>query len=143
MVKMDSNSNGALKVLVINDDDDKREELSMMLNCGRGVKVIGQTRSGLQALSQAKQLVPHVVLMCSAPGTKNREFVETIYAIGEAELPSYLLILTRDMDEYLIPAIKAGVVGILSDTISQYELLTVIKQICLLYHESYCPSYNN
>jgi NarL family two-component system response regulator LiaR len=55
-------SAGRIRVLVVDDNDGFRESLVFLLS-GEDLEVIGQARSGLEAIEMVRQLSPDVVLM--------------------------------------------------------------------------------
>src|SRR5215212_6706158 len=55
-------SPGRIRVLVVDDNDGFRESLVFLLS-GEDLEVIGQARSGLEAIEMVRQLSPDVVLM--------------------------------------------------------------------------------
>jgi DNA-binding NarL/FixJ family response regulator len=52
-----------IKILIVDDREQVRQDLKMVLGLVEGIEVIGEAADGLEALRQAEELGPDVVLM--------------------------------------------------------------------------------
>jgi len=122
-------STGSIRVLIVDDHRVIREGLQRMLESDLEIKVVGGAASGEEALIQAQQLHPDIILMdIKMPGMGG------IKAIGELrrKQPAVnIMVLTAYEDEqYLVEAIEAGAIGYLLKDASQEELCRAIRQAC-------------
>jgi len=100
-----------------------------MLESDLEMQVVGGAASGEEALVQAQQLRPDIILMdIKMPGMGG------IKAIGELKKKQpdvNVMVLTAYEDEqYLAQAIEAGAIGYLLKDVSQEELCRAIRQAC-------------
>ncbi len=128
---------GLIRVLIVGDDNARREELSQILGSAEGIIVVGEARSGQEALSEAKKLSPDIVLMLTNVRTPGGSGIDTARAISEAQLSARVIIITENMGRSLAPAISAGAAGLLPTNISHDELLSAIRKIHLWSHGSF------
>ena len=119
-----------IRLLLVSDDEDERKKIRL-LTSGEATMVIGEARSGEEALAQAKKLSPDVVILPMHKGMPDRKVIDTTRAITEAQLPTKVIIITDNLTRNLAPAIKAGAAGILFEGISRDKLLSAIHKIHL------------
>ena len=115
-----------IRVLVADDHPVVREGLSAIVDVEDDITVIGQAWDGAEALRQARQLRPDVVLMdLKMPNVDGVEAIERI----RAELPdTHVLVLTTYADEeYIMAGIRAGARGYLLKDASPDELVRAIR----------------
>ena len=125
------NNNEVIRVLLVGGNKVMREELSQMLSSEEGTIVIGEVRSGEQALVEARKLSPDVVIMLTDDGMPGMDVIEPTRAITGAQIPARVIIITENLTRYLVPAIKAGAAGLVSKNISGDELSSAIRKIYL------------
>jgi len=128
-----SNETGAIRVLVVDDHPMLVEGLRRTLELEPGIQVVGEARSGEEAVEKAVSLTPDVITMdLKMPGmdgiTATREIKRRVPNVD-------ILVLTLYADEFIQQAIEAGASGyILKDSDR--------KQIVRAIHEVYgglCP----
>ena len=117
-----------IRVLVADDHPVVREGLSAIVDVEDDIVVVGQAWNGAEALRQALQLRPDVVLMdLKMPN------VDGVAATGRicAELPNtHVLVLTTYADEeYIMAGIRAGARGYLLKDASPDELVRAIRVV--------------
>jgi len=105
-----------IRVLICDDQDVVREGLQAILETAPGIEVIGTVGDGLEAVEQATQLQPDVVLMDLKMPVMNG-----IKATGQIRTKhpavKVLVLTTYDADEWVFDAIRAGASGyLLKDT---------------------------
>jgi len=117
-----------IRVLVADDHPVVREGLSAIVDVEEDIVVVGQAWDGAEALRQARQLRPDVVLMdLKMPNVDGVEAIEHI----RAELPdTHILVLTTYADEeYIMAGIRAGARGYLLKDASPDELVRAIRAV--------------
>ncbi|MCN9244421.1 response regulator transcription factor [Streptomyces sp. RY43-2] len=98
--------------LVIADDDAvTRSGLRTLLGMQPGITVVGEAADGIEAVEQARQLRPDVILMdVRMPRLGGIEATRQILA-GPAEPPKIVVITTFENDGYVTAALSAGASG--------------------------------
>jgi|SRR5690554_508454 len=97
-------------ILVVDDHDLVRMGIVRMLDDVPGYRVVGEAKSGEQAITMARQLKPNVVLMdVKMPGIGGLEATRKMLASN----PSIKIIAVTACDDTLYPArlLQAGAVG--------------------------------
>lgn len=114
-----------IKVLLVDDHQVAREGLRRMLELDKGIEVVGEAASGEEALTQAPQLSPDIVLMdMKMPGMGGIEAIRQLKAMQ----PSInIIVLTVYEDQYLAQAAKAGAIGYLLKDTGREELIQAIR----------------
>jgi DNA-binding NarL/FixJ family response regulator len=121
--------NGVIRVLLVDGDEDVREELNQMFGNEEGMMVIGEVRSGEAALAEARRLSPDVAILLAGDDMPDENIIYSARAISEAQLTSRVIIMAENPMQYLVSAIKSGVTGILPNDIDRGELLSTIRKI--------------
>jgi len=117
-----------IRVLIADDHAIVRKGIRALLATEKGIEVVGEAEDGAEALVQARQLRPDVVLMDLVMPVMNG--VDAIRQIGE-QLPDVrILVLTSftGLDK-IFPAIKAGALGYLLKDSTPEELVRAIRQV--------------
>jgi len=112
-------------VLLVDDQDGFRTALRALLE-QEGVDVVGEAKSGTEALTEIEAAAPDVVVMdLSMPGLSG---VETIRRIAtSAPLTRVLVLTASDGDADIMDAVVAGACGYLLKNASISELMTGIR----------------
>jgi len=118
----------AIRVVLVDEREAMREGLRHMLSNDENITVVGEARDGQEALAQANQLSPDIILMDA--GVRRMTGIETTRSLKEARLPMSVIILA-DNRKHLAPAIEAGAVGFLPRNISRKHLTSAIRIIHL------------
>ncbi|MFI9722103.1 response regulator [Streptomyces sp. NPDC052396] len=115
-------------VLIADDQPLQRFGFRMLLENAPGTEVLGEAENGAQAVRQAAELRPDVVLMdVRMPGMDGIEATRRIVAAGGR---SRILVLTTfDLDEYAHAALRAGASGFLLKDAFPEELLAGIRAV--------------
>jgi two-component system response regulator NreC len=119
-----------LKIRVLLADDHRvvRLGLRALLDAESNIEVVGEASNGLEAIEQARALLPDVIVMdISMPEMDGLEATRRI----RAELPQcQILILTVHAQErYLFPVLKAGAAGYVLKSTVDTELLNAIHTV--------------
>ena len=116
-------------MLLVDGDEDVRQELNQMLSNDEGMMVIGEVRSGETALAEARRLSPDVAILLAGDDIPDENIIHSARSISEAQLPARVIIMAENPMQYLVSAIKSGVTGILPNNIDRSELLSTIRKI--------------
>src|SRR4051794_41632050 len=99
-----------IRVLVVDDQAMVRAGFRLLLGDEPDIEVVAEAGNGLEAVTEAARVQPHVVLMdIRMPELDGLEATRRIIA---ADPESRILILTTfDLDEYVYRALQAGASG--------------------------------
>jgi NarL family two-component system response regulator LiaR len=118
-----------IKVLICDDQAIVRKGIRALLATELIMEVIGEAENGREAVSQAKELRPDVILMDMV--MPEVDGVEAIRRITGQQPEARILVLTSfATDDKIFPAIKAGALGYLLKDSSPEELVKAIQQVC-------------
>lgn len=101
-----------VRVVLADDHDILRQGLKMLLSLQAEIEVVGEARTGREAIELARTLQPHVVVLdISMPDIDG---LEACTRIREQVPATNVLILTmHESEEYFLRALRAGAAGYL------------------------------
>ncbi|MEV6304946.1 response regulator transcription factor [Actinoplanes sp. NPDC051861] len=115
-----------IRVLVVDDQRMLRESFAVLLGVQPDIEVAGEAANGEEAVRQARDLRPDVVLMdVRMPILDGLEATRRILA--HAPATKVLVLTTFDEDEYVREAIRAGAKGFLLKDSSAHQLADAIR----------------
>jgi len=115
-----------IRVLVADDQPLMRAAFEMTLRTEQDNELVGEASDGLEAVEQARRLLPDVILMdVRMPGMDGVEATRILAA--EDRTTKILILTTFDIDEYVIEAIRAGASGFLLKDVRPSELIEAIR----------------
>ena len=117
-----------IRVLIVDDHWIVRQGLKTSLSGVEGIEVVGETSDGREAVRNATQCAPDVVLMdVLMPGMDGAEATAEI----ARELPQVRVVLLTgtQTDPRIIDAIRAGALGYLSKSADRDELVATIRRV--------------
>jgi DNA-binding NarL/FixJ family response regulator len=128
---------GAIRVLLADDDVLVRRGLAMLLGASDGIDVAGEAGDGIEAVALAAALRPDVVLMdIRMPGMDGieatRRIVEASADVGDDGSPGgprVLMLTTFEIDEYVYDAVLAGASGFLLKRTPPEEVIAGIRAV--------------
>lgn len=117
-----------IRVLLADDHDLFRQGVRRLLEGAADVEVIGEARTGEEAVRLVEDLIPDIVLLdITMPGLSG---IDAARLIKTASPRTGLIMLTVHADEeFLFEAIKAGAMGYLLKDASPDELVRSIRLI--------------
>ncbi len=117
-----------ITVLIVDDQPLQRLGFRMLLESVPDTAVAGEAATGSEAVRQAAELRPDVVLMdVRMPGMDGIEATRRIVATGGRS--RVLVLTTFDLDEYAHAALRAGASGFLLKDARPEELLAGIRAV--------------
>ncbi len=120
------------RCLIADDQAMVREGFAAVLAAQPGMLVVGQAADGADAVSQARQLEPDVVLMdVRMPVMDGLEAARQILggAAPGPGRPRVLMLTTFDLDDYVYEALRAGASGFLLKDATAAELVHAVQVV--------------
>ena len=116
------------RVLIVDDHELVREGIAAMLEGVEEVQLVGEARTGREALEVARRELPDVILMDVR--MPDMDGLEATRRIKEERSRTAVIVLTmHENPAYLREAVRAGAAGYLLKDVSREELLDAVKQI--------------
>lgn len=117
-----------IRLLVVDDQELIRDSLVLILSHQEGIEVVGEAKSGIEAVRIARELRPDVILM-----DIRMQGMDGIQCTGiiKQNIPStkVIILTTFDDEEYIYESLKNGADGFLLKGIKTQELVRAIKTI--------------
>jgi DNA-binding NarL/FixJ family response regulator len=117
-----------IRVLIADDDDLMRAGLIELLGADTTIEIVGQAATGREAIEQARQLEPDVVLM-----DVRMPDLDGIAATAElthaAPTIRILILTTFEQDDYIYGALRAGASGFLLKRTRPEDLIAAVHTI--------------
>ena len=117
-----------IRVLIADDQALVRGGFRLILEAQKDIEVVGEAEDGEDALAQARDLRPDVVLMdIRMPKMDGLEATRRLVsANGESRV---LVLTTLDADEYVYEAMKAGASGFLLKDVRPEQLADAVRVV--------------
>lgn len=117
-----------IRVLLVDDQELIRVGFRLVLEAESDLVVVGEASDGEEAIRQATEFAPDVVLMdIRMPGLDGIAATEAIVAaLPETRV---LVLTTFDLDEYAFGAIRAGASGFLLKDAQRHELTSAVRAV--------------
>ncbi|GHE45477.1 DNA-binding response regulator [Streptosporangium violaceochromogenes] len=116
-----------IRVLIADDHTLVRDGLAMMLAEQPDLDVVGEAADGAEAITAARELHPHVVLMDVRMPTLDG--ITATAAICRDTAAKVLVLTTFDLDEYVYDALRAGASGFLLKDMRRAELVEAVRVV--------------
>ncbi len=122
-----------IKVLIVDDYQVVREGLRKILEMDKQIQVIGETRSGEEAIVKTNALVPDIVIMdLKMPGMDG---IAATHKIKSKKPDTSVLILTLYAEDFVKQAIEAGASGYILKDSDIEQITKSVHQV----NEGLCP----
>jgi DNA-binding NarL/FixJ family response regulator len=117
-----------IRVLIADDQGMVRSGFTVLLNAQPDIEVIGEAVNGQEAIAQATDLRPDVILMdVRMPVLDGLQATRRISALPDP--PKILVLTTFDLDDYVYEALRAGASGFLLKDASANELADAVRLV--------------
>jgi len=118
---------GAVRVLLVDDQELVRRGLAMILSAEDDLEVVGQASTGHEALGAVAALRPDVVLMdVQMP---DMDGIEATGLLVERHDAKVVMLTTFDRDDYLFASLRAGASGFLLKNADPDDLVAAVRAI--------------
>ncbi|GAA2625228.1 response regulator transcription factor [Paractinoplanes durhamensis] len=119
-----------ITVLLADDQALVRAGFRALLNAEPDIKVVAEAGDGVEAVRQAQQTHPDVVLMdIRMPGVDGLEATKRIAADPALAETRVVILTTFELDEYVFEALRGGASGFLVKDTEPVELLRGIRAV--------------
>jgi DNA-binding NarL/FixJ family response regulator len=119
-----------IRIVIADDQELLRAGFRILLTSDPDLSVVGEARTGTEAVDLARRLQPDVVLMdIRMPVMDGIEATRHISASADTAAVRVLILTTFDLDEYVFSALRAGASGFLLKDTPPSDLLTAVRVI--------------
>lgn len=117
-----------IRVVLADDHAVVRAGLRAVLGIARDIEVVGEAKTGREAIDLAERLEPDVIVMdLSMP---DLDGTAATREIAEKGLAARVLVLTmHSEEEYLVPLMQAGAAGYLMKNVADRELVDAVRAV--------------
>jgi DNA-binding NarL/FixJ family response regulator len=124
----DSASSTTIRVLLADDHDILRQGLKMLLSMQQEMQVVGEARTGREAVVMAQELMPDVVVMdITMPDMDGLEACQLIRSQRPAT--QVLMLTMHESEEYFLQSLRMGAAGYLVKKAAPSDLRMAINAI--------------
>ena len=118
----------SIRVLIADDQALVRAGFRMILDAEDDLEVVGEASDGLDAVTQARQLKPDVVLMdIRMPRLDGLEALARL--MGRPAPPKVIVLTTFDADDYVLRALRGGASGFLLKHTPPAEIIEAVHKV--------------
>ena len=118
----------SIRVLLADDHDILRQGLKMLLSMHQEMQVVGEARTGREAVVMAQELLPDVVVMdITMPDMDGLKACQLIR--NQQPAPQVLMLTMHESEEYFLHALRMGAAGYLVKKAAPSDLQMAINSI--------------
>ena len=123
-----SSTTSTIRVLLADDHDILRQGLKLLLGLQPEIEIVGEARTGLEAVEMAQELKPDVVVMdISMAGMDGLEACQRVR--GQVPETQVLMLTMHESEEYFLKALRMGAAGYLVKKVAPTELHMAIRAV--------------
>ncbi|CAM5390346.1 response regulator transcription factor [Streptomyces tanashiensis] len=116
-------------LLIADDDEVTRSGLRTLLAAQPGLAVVGEAADGVEAVEQARLLLPDVVLMDVRMPHRNGIEATRLLLAGSAQPPKVVVITTFENDDYVTAALSAGASGFVLKRLPVRQIAEAVRVV--------------
>lgn len=117
-----------IRVLLADDHDILRQGLKLLLGRQADMQVVGEARTGREAIALAQELAPDVVVMdITMPDMDG--LIATRHIRAHRSATQVLMLTMHESEEYFLQALRVGAVGYLVKKAAPTDLQTAIRAV--------------
>jgi pilus assembly protein CpaE len=117
-----------IRVLIVDDIAETRENIRRLLQFERDMEVVGGAKTGKEAVTMAKDLRPHVILMdINMPDMDGIAATEAV--LKEVPAAQIIILSVQNEPDYMRRAMLAGARDFLTKPPSADELVSTIRKV--------------
>ncbi len=117
-----------IRVLLVDDQTLVRDGFRMILDAQDDIEVVGEAPDGVEAVVEARELRPDVVLMdIRMPGRDGLQATRDV--VRELSDTRVLILTTFDLNEYVYEAMRAGASGFLLKDVPRAQLIDGVRTV--------------
>src|SRR5438552_11819506 len=121
-------STSTISVVLDDDHEILRQGLKLLLGLQREIQIVGEARTGLEAVELARRLQPDVVVMDISMA--DMDGLEACQHIRSQQPATQVLMLTmHESEEYFLQALRMGAAGYLVKKAAPTELHMAIRAV--------------
>lgn len=117
-----------IRVILVDDHELVRQGIAAMLAKSEDIRVVGEARTGREAIELARRDLPDVILMdVRMPDMDGLEATRQIKE--ERPRTTVVMVTMHESPAYLREAVRAGAAGYLLKDVAREELIDAIRQV--------------
>jgi DNA-binding NarL/FixJ family response regulator len=119
----------SIRVLIADDQALVRAGFALILSTEPDIEVVGEASNGREAVTMARRLRPHVILMdIRMPEMDGISATRELLAgVAQRTQPGVLILTTFDLDDYVYDSLRAGASGFLLKDTPPDELVNAVR----------------
>src|SRR5947199_1198665 len=122
----ESNTTQSIRVLLADDHDILRQGLKLLLETQPDIEVIGEARTGKEAVEQANNLLPDITVMDISMA--EMDGMEACQRIRTQQPGTQVLILTmHESEEYFLQSLRMGAAGYIVKKAAPADLCMAVR----------------
>ena len=119
-----------IRVLIVDDQAMVRAGFRMIVEAEQDITVVGEAGDGIDGIATARRCLPDVILMdVRMPRMDGIEAARQLISERTGVTPRVLMLTTFDLDDYVYPALRAGVSGFLLKDAPAEELVEAVRVV--------------
>ena len=117
-----------IRVLLADDHDILRQGLKLLLSLQQDIEVVGEARTGREAVEMTQSLKPDVVVMDISMA--DMDGLDACHCIRTQQPATHVLMLTmHESEEYFLQALRMGAAGYLVKKVAPTDLSMAIRAV--------------